>query len=152
METMNIALPPAMKSFVQEQVDEGGYSSASEYIRRLIREDQERKTRPGDRPQAVGGARQRIRCAVDRPGPGGIERTGEKTSPATFCPTITDTGIRMPRMQARPPMMRESNVMRSNMVAFSPHCLRQVLLRLLFGTAGQFGSRCLAGHGSGVSL
>jgi antitoxin ParD1/3/4 len=45
METMNIALPPAMKTFVQEQVDEGGYSSASEYIRRLIREDQERKTR-----------------------------------------------------------------------------------------------------------
>jgi antitoxin ParD1/3/4 len=45
METMNIALPPAMKSFVQEQVDQGGYSSASEYIRRLIREDQERKTR-----------------------------------------------------------------------------------------------------------
>ena len=45
MDTMNIALPAAMKSFVQEQVDEGGYSSVSEYIRRLIREDQERKTR-----------------------------------------------------------------------------------------------------------
>jgi antitoxin ParD1/3/4 len=45
METMNIALPPAMKTFVQEQVDDGGYSSASEYIRRLIREDQERKIR-----------------------------------------------------------------------------------------------------------
>jgi len=45
METMNIALPPAMKSFVQEQVTDGGYSSASEYIRRLIREDQQRKAR-----------------------------------------------------------------------------------------------------------
>jgi antitoxin ParD1/3/4 len=45
METMNIALPPAMKTFVQEQVEEGGYSSASEYICRLIRDDQERRTR-----------------------------------------------------------------------------------------------------------
>jgi antitoxin ParD1/3/4 len=45
METMNIALPPILKAFVQEQVDQGGYSSASEYIRRLIREDQERKVR-----------------------------------------------------------------------------------------------------------
>lgn len=45
METMNIALPPILKAFVQEQVDQGGYSSASEYIRRLIREDQERKAR-----------------------------------------------------------------------------------------------------------
>ena len=45
METINIALPPEMKTFVQEQVDQCGYSSVSEYIRRLIREDQERKTR-----------------------------------------------------------------------------------------------------------
>ena len=33
METMNIALPDSMKHFVQEQVTEGGYSSASEYVR-----------------------------------------------------------------------------------------------------------------------
>jgi antitoxin ParD1/3/4 len=45
METMNIALPPAMKAFVQDQVAEGGYSSASEYIRKLIREEQERRGR-----------------------------------------------------------------------------------------------------------
>jgi antitoxin ParD1/3/4 len=45
METMNIALPSAMKAFVQEQVEQGDYSSASEYIRRLIREDQERRAR-----------------------------------------------------------------------------------------------------------
>lgn len=43
METMNIALPEAMKSFVRERVDEGGYSSVSEYVRDLIREDQKRK-------------------------------------------------------------------------------------------------------------
>ncbi|HMC87992.1 MAG TPA: type II toxin-antitoxin system ParD family antitoxin [Gemmataceae bacterium] len=44
METMNIALPEPMKEFVQEQVTEGGYSSVSEYVRGLIREDQRRKT------------------------------------------------------------------------------------------------------------
>ncbi|APW64304.1 type II toxin-antitoxin system ParD family antitoxin [Paludisphaera borealis] len=43
METMNIALPEAMKHFVQERVSEGGYSSVSEYVRELIRTDQKRK-------------------------------------------------------------------------------------------------------------
>ena len=37
METMNIALPKPMKVFVQSQVAQRGYSSASEYIRELIR-------------------------------------------------------------------------------------------------------------------
>lgn len=43
METMNIALPESMKAFVQERVSEGGYSSASEYVRELIRADQKRR-------------------------------------------------------------------------------------------------------------
>jgi antitoxin ParD1/3/4 len=43
METMNIALPEPMKVFVQEQVDQGRYSVASEYVRELIRQDQKRK-------------------------------------------------------------------------------------------------------------
>jgi antitoxin ParD1/3/4 len=42
METMNIALPESMKHFVQERVNEGGYSSVSEYVRELIRADQKR--------------------------------------------------------------------------------------------------------------
>ena len=44
METMNIALPASMKHFVQERVSEGGYSSASEYVRELIRADQKQKS------------------------------------------------------------------------------------------------------------
>ena len=44
-ETLNIALPAAMKSFIQEQVATGGYRSASEYVRRLVREDQHRRVR-----------------------------------------------------------------------------------------------------------
>jgi antitoxin ParD1/3/4 len=43
METMNIALPETMKHYVQERVNEGGYSSVSEYVRDLIRADQKRK-------------------------------------------------------------------------------------------------------------
>jgi antitoxin ParD1/3/4 len=42
MNTMNIALPESMKQFVQERVAAGGYSSASEYVRELIRADQKR--------------------------------------------------------------------------------------------------------------
>ena len=43
METMNISLPEPLKDFVERQVVHGGYSTASEYVRALIREDQKRK-------------------------------------------------------------------------------------------------------------
>jgi antitoxin ParD1/3/4 len=43
LDTMNISLPPTMKEFVEQQVATGAYRSASEYIRRLIRQDQERR-------------------------------------------------------------------------------------------------------------
>ena len=43
METMNISLPDSLKAFVETQVAQGGYRSASEYIRDLIRADQKRK-------------------------------------------------------------------------------------------------------------
>lgn len=45
MPTMNISLPDAMKQYVEEQVSSGGYSSASEYVRELVRADQRRKAR-----------------------------------------------------------------------------------------------------------
>ena len=40
MTTMNISLPDALKAFVDDQIAKGGYSSASEYIRELIRNAQ----------------------------------------------------------------------------------------------------------------
>jgi antitoxin ParD1/3/4 len=40
---MNIALPESMKQFVLAQVSAGGYSTASEYVRELIRADQKAK-------------------------------------------------------------------------------------------------------------
>jgi antitoxin ParD1/3/4 len=42
MGTMNISLPDSLRSFVDEQVSERGYSTSSEYVRELIRKDQER--------------------------------------------------------------------------------------------------------------
>jgi antitoxin ParD1/3/4 len=63
MSTMNVSLPDALKSFVDDQVDARGFGSSSEYIRELIRKDQEqlalrelllkgaqsRKTKPADK-------------------------------------------------------------------------------------------------------
>jgi antitoxin ParD1/3/4 len=43
MQTMNISLPEPLKEFVDHQIAEGRYSSASEYIRELIRRDEKRK-------------------------------------------------------------------------------------------------------------
>ena len=43
MQTMNISLPDQLKEFVDNQVESGGYSSVSEYVRDLIRIDEKRK-------------------------------------------------------------------------------------------------------------
>lgn len=42
MATMNVSLPDAMKTWVEEQTETGRYSNASDYVRDLIRRDQER--------------------------------------------------------------------------------------------------------------
>jgi antitoxin ParD1/3/4 len=43
MSTMNISLPEALKSFVDEQVSQRGFGTSSEYVRELIRKDQDRR-------------------------------------------------------------------------------------------------------------
>lgn len=43
MQTMNISLPDQLKDFVEGQVGSGRYSSVSEYVRDLIRDDEKRK-------------------------------------------------------------------------------------------------------------
>lgn len=42
MATMNISLPDDMKSWVEEKATSGSYSNSSDYVRDLIRHDQER--------------------------------------------------------------------------------------------------------------
>ena len=39
---MNISLPDSLKEFVDEQVNQRGYGTSSEYVRELIRKDQNR--------------------------------------------------------------------------------------------------------------
>lgn len=41
MSTMNISLPEGMKAFVDQQVSTRGYATSSEYVRDLIRKDQD---------------------------------------------------------------------------------------------------------------
>ena len=41
MATMNVSLPDLMKEWVEEQIKTGHYSNASDYVRDLIRRDQE---------------------------------------------------------------------------------------------------------------
>ena len=47
MSTMNISLPEALKAFVDEQVAGRGYGTSSEYVRELIRRDQDRQRLKG---------------------------------------------------------------------------------------------------------
>ena len=42
MATMNVSLPDAMKQGVEEQVQTGRYGNSSDYVRDLVRRDQER--------------------------------------------------------------------------------------------------------------
>ena len=43
MGTMNISLPDPMKSWVEDQAKSGRYANSSDYVRDLIRRDQERR-------------------------------------------------------------------------------------------------------------
>ncbi len=52
MATMNVSLPDDMKSWVDGQSESGRYASASDYLRDLIRRDQERREKI-DRMQAL---------------------------------------------------------------------------------------------------
>ena len=43
MTSLNISLPQTLKDFVEGQVDTCGFSTPSEYVRALIRDDQKRR-------------------------------------------------------------------------------------------------------------
>ena len=62
MSTMNISLPEALKSFVDEQVAKRGYATSSEYVRELIRADQDRERL---RKLLLDGAASKSTTAVD---------------------------------------------------------------------------------------
>jgi len=43
MSTMNVSLPAEMKRWVEQQANSGRFSNSSDYVRDLIRRDQERQ-------------------------------------------------------------------------------------------------------------
>lgn len=45
MATMNVSLPTVMKEWVEQQASSGRYSNASDYVRDLIRRDQDRSVK-----------------------------------------------------------------------------------------------------------
>lgn len=45
MSTMNVSLPEEMKRWVEEQGKTGRFGNSSDYVRELIRRDQERQTK-----------------------------------------------------------------------------------------------------------
>ena len=68
MATMNVSLPDKMKQWVEEQVQTGRYGNASDYVRDLVRRDQERSE-----------AREKLQQMVDEALASGVnERTPEE--------------------------------------------------------------------------
>lgn len=61
MTTMNISLPDSLKDFVDEQVSSCGYGTSSEYVRALIRKEQDRN---GLRNLLLAGAASRPGKAI----------------------------------------------------------------------------------------
>jgi antitoxin ParD1/3/4 len=57
METMNIALPDELKEYVRARIGKGGYSSVSEYVRELIRNDRREHARKLLEGEVVEGLR-----------------------------------------------------------------------------------------------
>jgi len=45
MTSLNISLPKVVKQYLETRVKEGDYSTPSEYIRNLVREDQKRRAK-----------------------------------------------------------------------------------------------------------
>jgi antitoxin ParD1/3/4 len=63
MSRMNISLPDTLKSFVDEQVATRGYGTSSEYVRELIRKDQDRQHLRG---LLIAGATSDVAPAADK--------------------------------------------------------------------------------------
>ncbi|MGB6554539.1 MAG: type II toxin-antitoxin system ParD family antitoxin [Candidatus Binataceae bacterium] len=43
MTSLNVSLPKPLKDYIEDRVSAGGYSTPSEYVRDLIREDRKRR-------------------------------------------------------------------------------------------------------------
>jgi len=78
MSTMNISLPDSLKSFVDEQVAKRGYATSSEYVRELIRTDQDRERL---RNLLLDGAASKPTAAVDASYFSSLKSRGRQAKP-----------------------------------------------------------------------
>lgn len=67
MATMNVSLPDKMKQWVEDQVATGRYGNSSDYVRDLVRRDQERAE-----------AREKLQQMVDEALASGISDMGRE--------------------------------------------------------------------------
>ena len=65
MAQMNVSIPEALKGWAESRVAEGRYSSTSDYVRDLVRRDQEREE-----------ARRRLQAAIDEGRASGVSKRG----------------------------------------------------------------------------
>ncbi|MDP3897753.1 MAG: type II toxin-antitoxin system ParD family antitoxin [Mesorhizobium sp.] len=66
MDTLTVSLPDTMKDWIEAQVEDGTYASASDYVSDLIRRDQEDRSR--DHEERL----EEIRRIVDEADAGGV--------------------------------------------------------------------------------
>ncbi len=57
MATMNISLPDPMKHWIEAQAQAGSYSNVSDFVRDLVRREQERRVKIGVMQRLVDEAR-----------------------------------------------------------------------------------------------
>lgn len=65
MAQMNVSIPDALKGWAESRVAEGRYSSTSDYVRDLVRRDQEHEE-----------ARRRLQAAIDEGRASGVSKRG----------------------------------------------------------------------------
>jgi antitoxin ParD1/3/4 len=70
MSQLNVSIPPALKSWIDARVAEGRYSSASDYVRDLVRRDQD--SAPDETAWLKGLIEEGLASGVSDQGPGTI--------------------------------------------------------------------------------
>ena len=64
MTSLNISLPEVLKSYVEGQVSSGNWSTPSEYVRELIRQDKERRLASLEQDLLAASRGSRIQISV----------------------------------------------------------------------------------------
>jgi antitoxin ParD1/3/4 len=64
MTSLNISLPEALKEYVEGQVASGDWSTPSEYVRELIRQDKERRLRDLEQELVAAAKRRKIELPI----------------------------------------------------------------------------------------